>query len=107
MAELFPLGLLLRRRPTKAGTLMRKREFRDTDEWGDGFGGKSRRCGFSGLPTPVVVDVGENEVVTGEIASTPLYPLVLDASGEEESAAGERGTSRTDAANASVDGRCC
>ena len=85
---------------------MRKREFRDADGLGDGFCGKSRRCGFRGLPTPVVVDVGEKDVVTGEMASTPLYPRDNGASGVEESTAGERGTSRTDAANASVDGRC-
>jgi hypothetical protein len=85
---------------------MRKREFRDVDGVGDGFCGKSRRCGFRGLPTPVVVDVGENDVVTGEIASTPLYRRVIGASGVEESTEGERGTSRMDAANASVDGRC-
>jgi hypothetical protein len=72
---------------------------------GDGSGGT--RCGFSGLPTAVTVDVGENVGVTGEIASTPLYPLVLGgASGVDELTEGERGTSKIDDANSSVDDLC-
>lgn len=65
------------------------------------------RSGFSGLRTAafVVVDVGESVGVTGEMDITPLYSL--GASGVEEEIAGERGTSRTDAANSKPAGRCC
>jgi hypothetical protein len=51
--------------------------------------------------------VGENVGVTGEIASTPLYPLVLGgANGVDELTEGERGTSKIDDANSSVDDLC-
>jgi hypothetical protein len=93
---------------------MRKRELFPAADKVDLVGGADdddasgcARNGFSGLRTAavVVVDVGESVGVTGEMDITPLYPL--GASGVEEEIAGERGTSRTDAANSKPTGRCC
>ena len=121
----FPLPPPLRR-PTKAGTLMRKRELRDNDDSGDGdaFGCRccccccwcwARRIGFNGLPTAGIVDVETRAVadvgesvgvgVTGEIAIT-LPPLLYPLRPGED-VVGVKGISRTDAANSNPDCVCC
>ena len=111
----IPLPL---RRPTKAGTLMRNREFREGDDLPVGNGsaaGRGARNGASGEdPRGEIGDVGEvgvsGEVGTGEMDMTPLYPLEAAANGVAELIEGDIGISKMDEANVNVGGRrgwCC
>jgi hypothetical protein len=98
------------RRPTKAGTLMRNREFREADNLPVGnelSAGCAARNGTSGdNPRGEVGDVGESgDVGTGEMDMTPLYPLEGAANGVAELIEGDTGTSRMDEANVNARGR--
>lgn len=90
------------RRPTKAGTLMRNREFREVDglpvgsELSAGCGARSGTSGED--PRGDVGDVGESgDVGTGEMDITPLYPLEGAASGVAELIEGDIGTKMDEA----------
>lgn len=98
------------RRPTKAGTLMRNREFREADDLPVGnelSAGCAARNGTSGdNPRGEVGDVGESgDVGTGEMDMTPLYPLEDAANGVAELIEGDNGISKMDEANVNVRGR--
>ena len=99
------------RRPTKAGTLMRNREFREADGLPVGNGlspGCGARKGTSGDdPRGEMGDVGvSGDVGTGEMDMTPLYPLEGAANGVAELIEGDIGISKTDEANVNRRGRC-
>jgi len=93
------------RRSTKAGTLMRNREFREAGDLPVGNGGLSAGCGArngtSGDgPRGEMGEMGEGgDDGTGEMDMTPLYPLERAANGVAELIEGEIGTSRMDDAN--------
>ena len=99
------------RRPTKAGTLMRNREFREAGDLPVGNGGLSAGCGArngtSGDdPRGEMGDVGEGgDDGTGEMDMTPLYPLERAANGVAELIEGDIGTSKMDEANVNAGGR--
>jgi hypothetical protein len=98
------------RRPTKAGTLMRNREFREADDLPVGNGlsaGCGPRNGTSGdNPRGEMGDVGvSGEVGTGEMDMTPLYPLEGAANGVAELIEGDIGISKIDEANVNARGR--
>jgi hypothetical protein len=99
------------RRPTKAGTLMRNREFREADDLPVGNGlsaGCGARNGTSGDdPRGEMGDVGvSGDVGTGEMDITPLYPLEGAARGVAELIEGDIGISKMDEANVNRRGRC-
>jgi hypothetical protein len=96
------------RRPTKAGTLMRNREFREADDLPVGnklSTGCGRRNGVSGDdPRGEMGDVGESGGDgMGEMDMTPLYPLEVAANGVAELIEGDIGT-KTDEANVNAGG---
>jgi hypothetical protein len=98
------------RRPTKAGTLMRNREFREADGLPVGNGlsaGCGARNGTSGDdPRGEMGDMGESGGDgIGEMDITPLYPLEGAASGVAELIEGEIGISKMDEANLNAGGR--
>jgi len=100
------------RRPTKAGTLMRNREFREADDLPVGNGlstGCGARNGTSGEdPRGETGDVGvSGDVGTGEMDMTPLYPLEGAANGVAELIEGDIGISKMDDANVNRRGRSC
>jgi hypothetical protein len=99
------------RRPTKAGTLMRNREFREADDLPAGNGlsaGCGARNGTSGDdPRGEIGDVGvSGDVGMDEMDMTPLYPLEGAANGVAEFIDGDIGISKMDEANVNARGRC-